>query len=205
MYSTFPGLVLGFHGCDKSIGEKILAGKLPLTQSQNTYDWLGAGSYFWEGNPERAMDYAIKLKNNPRKNKPKVSEPFVIGAVLSLGYCFNLLEMRNLFSLKKAYEIIRQTFENDGTPLPTNKSIKSEKELLIRELDNAVIEFAIAYHFKDTNKIFDSVRGVFFEGEELYQNAGFHEKNHIQISIRNPNCIKGYFRVQELNPKYPVR
>ncbi|HYE54151.1 MAG TPA: hypothetical protein VD996_04880 [Chitinophagaceae bacterium] len=22
---------------------------------------------------------------------------------------------------------------------------------------------------------------------------GFHEKNHIQLCIRNPNCIKGYF------------
>ena len=40
---------------------------------------------------------------------------------------------------------------------------------------------------------FDSVRGVFFEGNDLYPNAGFKEKNHIQIAIRNPNCIKGYF------------
>jgi hypothetical protein len=47
---------------------------------------------------------------------------------------------------------------------------------------------------KDTSKpSFDSVRGVFFEGEDLYQNAGFKSKNHIQIAIRNPNCIKGYF------------
>ena len=27
MYSSLPAFVLGFHGCDKSVGEKILAGK----------------------------------------------------------------------------------------------------------------------------------------------------------------------------------
>ena len=42
-------------------------------------------------------------------------------------------------------------------------------------------------------KAFDSARGVFVEGEALYPNAGFNEKNHIQICIRNPNCIKGFF------------
>jgi hypothetical protein len=40
---------------------------------------------------------------------------------------------------------------------------------------------------------FDSVRGVFIEGQPLYPGAGFHDKNHIQICIRNPNCIKGLF------------
>ena len=46
---------------------------------------------------------------------------------------------------------------------------------------------------------FDSVRGVFWEGKELYKNAGFREKDHIQICIRNPNCIKGYFLPRELD------
>ena len=42
---------------------------------------------------------------------------------------------------------------------------------------------------------FDSVRGMFVEGEELYKGAGFHEKTHVQIAIRNPMMIKGYFRL----------
>ncbi|SEK41780.1 hypothetical protein SAMN05421740_101809 [Parapedobacter koreensis] len=43
------------------------------------------------------------------------------------------------------------------------------------------------------NKEFDSVRGVFWEGNPLYPTAGFREKDHIQICIRNIDCIKGYF------------
>jgi len=49
---------------------------------------------------------------------------------------------------------------------------------------------------------FDSVRGVFFEGDELYPGAGFKVKNHIQLCIRNPNCIKGYFLPRLLDESF---
>ena len=42
------------------------------------------------------------------------------------------------------------------------------------------------------------VRGVFFEGKDLYENAGFKEKNHIQIAIRNQDFIKGFFIPRDL-------
>lgn len=38
-------------------------------------------------------------------------------------------------------------------------------------------------------------RGVVVEGKRIYPNAGFHEKSHIQVCVRNLRCIKGYFRV----------
>ncbi len=38
------------------------------------------------------------------------------------------------------------------------------------------------------------MRGVFFEGPELFPNAGFRTKNHIQLCIRKSSCILGYFR-----------
>ena len=50
---------------------------------------------------------------------------------------------------------------------------------------------------------YDSVRGVFWEGNELYPSAGFQEKNHIQIAIINPNCIKGFFLPRSLDSRYP--
>jgi len=49
----------------------------------------------------------------------------------------------------------------------------------------------------------DSVHGIFNEGEELYPNAGFREKDHIQICVRNPNCIKGFFLPRKLDSNYP--
>lgn len=51
--------VLGYHGCDKEVGEQILAGKADFkTNEENTWDWLGHGIYFWENNPKRAKEWA---------------------------------------------------------------------------------------------------------------------------------------------------
>ena len=47
----------------------------------------------------------------------------------------------------------------------------------------------------EVQRSYDTVRGAFWEGEELYPNAGFKEKNHVQIVVRNQESIKGYFRV----------
>ena len=39
----------------------------------------------------------------------------------------------------------------------------------------------------------DTVRGFFFEGRELHPGAGFRELDHIQICVRSPRQIIGYF------------
>ncbi len=35
---------------------------------------------------------------------------------------------------------------------------------------------------------------MFQEGAPLYPGAGFSTKNHIQVCVRDPSCIRGYFR-----------
>src|SRR5437667_162610 len=51
-------LVLGYHGCDREVGERILGGGGHLQPSENDYDWLGSGIYFWEDTPSRALEWA---------------------------------------------------------------------------------------------------------------------------------------------------
>ena len=46
-------------------------------------------------------------------------------------------------------------------------------------------------------KIFDSTRAVFIEGGPAFEGAGLFERTHIQICIRNPNCIQGFFMPRE--------
>ncbi|WP_288735148.1 hypothetical protein [Phocaeicola sp.] len=38
IYSRRPGLIIGFHGCDKSVVDKVLSGDDILTTSTNDYD-----------------------------------------------------------------------------------------------------------------------------------------------------------------------
>ena len=89
LYSRRSNLIIGFHGCDKSVVEDVISGKTDLIASTNDYDWLGSGIYFWENNEERAWQWANDLAK--RKNS-QVRVPAVIGALIDLGYCFDLTD-----------------------------------------------------------------------------------------------------------------
>ena len=199
LYSKRSNLVIGFHGCDKSLVEKIIKGEEELTLSKNDYDWLGHGIYFWENNEVRALQYAKEM--TLRKNT-KVKDPAVLGAVIDLGYCMDLTDSFFLEELKEAYEVLKESCNLVGTSIPKNESGGSSTDKLLRRLDCAVIQTAHRINDEIENQPYDSVKGVFWEGNPLYPEAGFSEKNHIQICVRNPNCIKGYFRPRKLNEEF---
>jgi hypothetical protein len=183
------GFVLGYHGCDAEIGEQLLAGE-PFEFSKNSYDWLGEGVYFWESNPKRGLEFATE--NAARKNT-KVKSPSVIGAVLDLGLCMDLATKESLDLISFAYETLVEQLTRAGSPIPQNN-----EDGLRRPLDCAVVTLAHEL-LKLDGVVVDSVRGVFVEGAPLYVSAGFQAKTHIQIAIRNQDCIKGVFRVPQID------
>ena len=197
MYSVLPSFILGFHGCDRNVGENILAGKSKLQSSENSYDWLGHGMYFWENNPQRALDYANLLKNNPKRSKSNIKTPFAIGAIIDLGHCLNLTEKKSIDVLKQGYDSFVKSCHMAQFPIPQNKG-------LLKHLDCAVINTIHKICEQEGKPPFDSVRGLFLEGEKVYEGAGFFKETHIQICVRNPNCIKGYFRVIEPDFNFPI-
>ena len=201
LYSSRPNLVLGFHGCDRSIANAVINNGTQMKPSQNDYDWLGHGIYFWENNFERAWNWAVEQSQRPNS---KIKTPAVIGAVIDLGYCFDLLDNHYLEELKKAYDAYIETSRTANTPIAQNKSIHGSQDLLLRNLDCAVVMAAHELNRKAEEKPYDSVRGAFWEGARLYPNAGFAEKNHIQICICNPNCIKGFFHPRDIVPEFDV-
>lgn len=202
MYSKKSGLIIGFHGCDESVRDDVVSKKgILINSSENDYDWLGHGAYFWENNYYRALEFAKYLKDNPKKNNPNhIKNPSVIGAIIDLGYCLDLMDSEYLKMLKEGYLLLKDSAEYQ-IQIPQN-TIKMHGIFMNRRLDCAVIETIHSYLRSSNLPEFDSVRGVFWEGNELYPNAGFREKNHIQIAIRNPNCIKGYFVPRTLNQSF---
>jgi len=155
---------------------------------------LGHGIYFWENNHERALQYAKALRDNPRRTGPRIKTPAVLGAVIDLQNCLDFLDSNHLRLAHISYATLKDAYELVGAPILANKVPKGSSEALLRELDCAVIE---NIHRLNDSVPFDSVRGVFMEGHTLYPGAGFNEKNHIQICIRNPNYIKGLFLPRE--------
>jgi len=201
MYSKSRNIIIGFHGCDKSVRNEIIAGKSFMRKSDNDYDWLGNGFYFWENNMLRAKHFA---EDKQKRNPDEITEPAVLGAFIDLGYCLDLLDSTYLTSLKEFYVLLKETYENRGAKIPINKPAGNSFDLLLRNLDCAVIESVHTFNKDENRPEFDSVRGVFWEGDDLYPNAGFKEKNHIQICVRNPNCIKGFFIPREPDSKFII-
>lgn len=193
MYAKLPNLVIGFHGCSQETYTNVLYNNQQLKKSDNKYDWLGNGIYFWENSYQRAYEWADK------KYKKNAA---VLGAVIDLGLCLNLTDYNSTDILRQGYEMLKMKCTVLGIDLPENKQGKSKTDLLLRDLDCAVIQQIHEYN-KETGKTpYDSVRGVFTEGENIYPNAGFVEKTHIQLCIVNPNCIKGYFRPLAFDEDY---
>jgi len=199
MYSYGKGLIFGFHGCDIKTAKKVINLHEPLKRSENDYDWLGNGMYFWENSPARALEFAKNLVQ-----KGKVNQPCVLGAVIQLGNCLDFLDYEKIGILKFGYDILSNSLEKQQKPIPQNKKVGDSNDFLLRQLDCAVIEGIHSYRSEYNFKPFDSVRGVFWEGKEIYPTAGFREKDHIQICIRNPNCIKGFFYSIENDNKFEI-
>jgi hypothetical protein len=194
---TPEGFVLAYHGCDIQVGERILAGKSHVRSSINEYDWLGNGAYFWENSPTRALQWAQFLNNHPKIAATEMKEPFVIGAIIKAGRCLDLTEAHCLGLVGEAYKELHATTEQSGIALPTNKAgYSGDEDLVKRFLDCTVIEFLHILQIVKHRPPFDTVRGAFFEGGELYPGARISAKTHIQWCVRDPiKSIVGYFRV----------
>ena len=193
LYDMQPSFVLGFHGCDATVAERVFKGNAGIAPSANLYDWLGNGIYFWEASPQRALEWAVNAKSQPSKSSTgKVIKPAVIGAVIDLGRCCNLFDSAALTELSEAWAILKLAHEEAGTPLPENKGPDSDRAARFR--DRAVIEVMHEVRRRQGLPDYDTVRAAFGEGGLVYEGAGLTARNHIQIAVRNPDCIKGYFR-----------
>ena len=188
MHRLTSAFILGYHGCDRRVGERLLAGAA-FKPSNNDYDWLGPGIYFWEANPLRGIEFAEEAS---KRNTSNISKPFVIGAVIELGLCLDLATSSALDWVRIAYESLVDVARAAASDVPSNS-----KDALRRNLDCAVVRRL--HTILETQKLpaVDTLKGVFTEGEPVYPGAGFREKTHIQIAVRNHNCIKGVFRVPQ--------
>jgi len=181
-----PLQTTGFHSCDREVGLKALNGEIDLNPSENPWDWLGTGIYFWEQNPERALEYANESAAGIQKNKIRIVTPFVIGAVIELRKCLNLLEAQSLSVVKDAHYEMSRIYTLAGKAMPFNSGAR-------RELDCAVIKYVHKYIKDKGEQPYDTVRSAFLEGGVLYKGSNFTDRLHVELCVINKDLIKGYF------------
>lgn len=178
-------IVLGYHGCRRALAVRLVAGKEELRPSSNDYDWLGHGLYFWADDPERAGEWS---------RHAGIPQPAVVGAVIHVGHCLNLADRNCLNYLFEAYRHLSQSCEQRDIALPKNAG----KHFGRRCLDCAVFETVHRLREMQGLRPFDTVAAYFVEGEELYPGAAVQALDHVQICVRNPAQILGYFLPRSL-------
>ncbi|SDG88190.1 hypothetical protein SAMN05216338_1003310 [Bradyrhizobium sp. Rc2d] len=195
MSRSATSLAVGFHGCERQVGLRVLRGE-DFRPSEKAYDWLGPGVYFWEGDPVRAWEWA---------RDRGYSEPFVVGAIIDLGECLDLTLRENLEYLSVAYSDLRRVQSLAKSKLPSNKDGRRlpKRDKVLRFLDCAVITHL---HHMVADAIaenplprFDTVRGLFEEGEPAFAGARFYRRTHTQIAVLNQRLIRGVFRPRSLD------
>lgn len=189
MHRLTTSFILGYHGCRKEVAEKLLAGG-KFEPSDNDYDWLGPGIYFWQSNPRRAYQFA----QEKRKREGSHWEPAVVGAVIDPGLCLDLTTDAGIGHVKAAHDVLVKLTQQAGFELPLNGG---GDDLLLRKLDCAVIRMLHDIRKTLDLEAIDTVSGIFAEGGRIYPTSGFFEKTHVQICVCNVKQLRGVFRVQE--------
>ena len=179
-------IVLAYHGCSKATAHELLGGSL-FRLSNQRWDWLGNGAYFWEWDAVRAYQWAEEFRTG---------EESLVGAAIELGNCLDLTTQRGTQAVEAAYASYKDLQTLRGEVLLENKDIKDREpgDLALRFLDRAVIQH-LHENLAEIGVEYDTVRALFPEGEELYPKAGFWKKTHVQIAVRKVEQIRGVFRL----------
>jgi hypothetical protein len=171
---------LGYHGAKAGdaaeYARKLLVGDVGIDDwrpSENEFDWLGHGIYFWEHSPERARRWAG-------------DRGIVVGAVIQLGNCLDLTDLRHTELLLSSHARLELEYRQKGLELPRNTG---------RELKNRKLDCLVINSLADLSSgQIQTIRGAFEEGDEAFPGAALKAETHIQIAVRERECILGIFR-----------
>jgi len=167
-----PRSVIGYHGCSTEAAQRILSAQR-FIRSENSYDWLGVGVYFWEYGPFRAAEWAKTRFNE---------DAAVLQATIRLGRCLNLLDPRHYGGLLRAYELAVAEFARRDVPLLKNRRGAHFLDRLIIESyceDEAIV----------AGEGYSTVRGCYPEGAPVFPGSRILRETHVQIAVRINSCI----------------
>lgn len=185
-FRDYHRTVVGYHGTRRETALRIVSGESTFRQSNNDDDWLGHGVYFWEYAPEQAWAWA-------RKRYAKGTQIAVLGAMIRLGNCLDLLDPKNskaLVSLKN-----KLVADSAAAGVSLKKNYNSRKYY-----DCSVLEYAYAAYDQAESQPIDSARAVYVptQGKErLWNSSWLYHETHVQLCVRNSECILGTWLARE--------
>lgn len=141
-----------------------------MAASTPDWDWLGHGIYFWQSGHQRALDWA----------RERTDQPAVVGAVIQLSRCLDLFDVEHTEPLT----CFTAALVNAGVSLPSKVGQRGADCF-------AIDRFCAA--MADEGTPIDSVRALFHAGDPVFPGSCLRRESHIQIAVRSPAAILGFF------------
>lgn len=188
-YADYHRTVIGYHGTRRSVAHQIIRNERGFEPSGNDDDWLGHGVYFWEYAPQQAFLWAEQR----RRTRGWGEDVAVLASMIRLGFCFDLLDPENVKDVGRYYQGYRRATGKHSGPTPTN--VMSRKRL-----NCAVFNFAYTY-LEEQGTPVDTCRAVFVpttRADRLWNGSGLNAHAHVQICVRNPDCVLGTWLVKPI-------
>lgn len=162
---------IGYHGTGVAAATAIVEGG--FRTSNNDYDWLGDGVYFFDSAPARAWEWATKQHG---------ASGAVVGAEIELRDVLDLLDIDWARTFADAYDAFLARAKAEGVDLPRQSR---GAHRLDREVINFVVENA-----QRVGTTLRAVRGAFAEGAPLFPNSALLDRAHVQIAVRDISIIR---------------
>jgi hypothetical protein len=168
--------VYGYHGTSMERAVAIVeAGFKP---SNNEYDWLGRGIYFWQDAPKRAWQWA-------QSNHP--DNPAVVKSRLRLDRsCLDLLDIGYSPLLKTMYNGFITSYAQQNLTLPQQNPDRSKAH----RLDCLFFNYVVSTFNNISDKRISSIRSAFVEGDRIFPTSAIYDLTHVQIAILDSNLIE---------------
>ncbi|WP_417748903.1 hypothetical protein [Rosistilla oblonga] len=183
--------VVGYHACSVDFARRLWRNEVTTSDwmpSENEYDWLGSGIYFWGNGLRRAQEWAGEIEERHQQ------ESAVVKATIDLGRCLDLTNTSLRPLIHETYESLKSLHEEEPElgPLPENGG----NQLKLRRLDCYVVDQFVqlatnGMPIDDATAVveYQTVRCSFDEGEALCPGSGILSQTHPQLSVRDNSCI----------------
>jgi hypothetical protein len=181
-YEDYHRTIIGYHGTTAEAADRLVSGD-PFNPSDNDDEWFGRGIYFWEYAPKQAWWWSEDFKRG--------ENPAVIGAIIRLGNCFDLLDPKNLDVLRAVHKRMTEMMTAQDLRIPRNGRHH-------RYLDCAVFNWFYR-EAEQANTPIDSARAVYVptaHAKRIWKGSWIYDEAHIQICVRNSKNILAVWHVR---------
>lgn len=163
-------VVRGHHGTSQESLPRIL--DEGFRSSRNEWDWLGDGTYFWQDDFDRALEWARQLHG---------AGAVVVEVAIDLRDCMDL-NSREWFNLLSDFgdEVIAD-MKASGITLPVQTGKRHTRDrLVINRLVDVLASEGIPIA---------SVRKMFPEGNPAFEGSALLSQSHVQIAVRDQSVV----------------